>query len=58
MIEITKACTVAFMKTRNSLIVRCREKNVNCKKKKTEDGENLFFKALRNRFWLATTSCS
>ena len=58
MIEITKACTVAFMKTRNSLIVRCREKHVNCKKKKTEDGENLFFKALRNRFWLATTSCS
>ena len=59
MIEITKACTVAFMKTRNSFIVRCREKHVNCKKKKkTEDGENLFFKALRNRFWLATKSCS
>ena len=59
MIEITKACTVAFMKTRNSLIVRCREKHVNCKKKKKkEDGENLFFKALRNRFWLATKSCS
>ena len=26
MIEITKACTVAFMKARNSLVVRCREK--------------------------------
>ena len=26
MIEITKACIVAFMKSRNSLIVWCREK--------------------------------
>ena len=40
MIEITKACIIAFMKARNSLVVRCREK------KKTEDGENVFFKAL------------
>ena len=47
-IEITKACTVAFMKARNSLVVQCREKHVNWKK--TEDGENLFFKALANRF--------
>ena len=31
-IEITKACTVAFMKAKNSLVVRCREKHVNCKK--------------------------
>ena len=28
-IEITKACAVAFMKARNSLVVRCRKKHVN-----------------------------
>ena len=28
-IEITKACTVAFMKLRNSLDVRCREECIN-----------------------------
>ena len=32
-IEITKACTVTFMKTRNSLVVRCRKKHVNWEKK-------------------------
>ena len=48
-IEITKACIVAFMKARNSLVVPCREKRVNWKK--TEYGENLFFKPLPNRFW-------
>ena len=53
-IKITKGCTVAFMKARNSLIVRCREKYV--KWKKTEDGENLFFKAIGNRFWLTSKS--
>ena len=26
-------------------------------KKKTEDDENLFFKALPNRFWLASKNC-
>ena len=26
--------------------------------KKTEDGENLFFKALANRFWLTSKSYS
>ena len=31
--EITMACTVAFMKARNSLVVRCREEDVNWKKK-------------------------
>ena len=36
---MTKTCTVAFMKARNSLVVRFREKHVNWKKK-TED---LFF---------------
>ena len=47
-IKVTKVCTFAFMKTRNSL-VQCREKHVNWEKK-TKDGENLFFKALANRF--------
>ena len=44
MIEITKACIAAFMKARNSLVVWSREK------KKTEDGENVFFKALAKNF--------
>ena len=58
MIEITKACTVASMKARNSLVVvQCREKKVNWKKN-TEDSENLFFKALANRFWLTSKSYS
>ena len=49
MIEITKACTVTFMKARNSLVVRCGEKHVNWEKKsekwwKVIYGENLFLK--------------
>ena len=40
MIEITKACIVAFMKATNSSAVQCREKRGNWKK--TENGENLF----------------
>ena len=56
MIKITKACTVAFMKARNSLVVRRRDKHVRWKK--TEDGKNLFFKALDNRFWLTAKSYS
>ena len=56
-IEIAKACTVASMKARNSLVVvECREKNQ--LEKKTEDDENLFFKALANRFWLKWKSYS
>ena len=35
MIEITKACIVAFMKARNSLVVSCKER------KKTVEGENV-----------------
>ena len=46
MIEITKACIVAFMKARNSLVVWCREK------KKTEDGENVFLMLLLKIFCL------
>ena len=57
MIEITKACTIDFMKVRNSLVVQCRGKRVNWRKK-TEDSETLFFKALANRFWLISKSCS
>ena len=53
-IEITKACTVALMKARNSLVVHCRKKHVNWQK--TKDGENLFFKAIANRFWLRSKS--
>ena len=52
MIEIGKASTVTFMKARNSLVVRCRER------KKTEHGENVFFNALSSRFWLTSKSCS
>ena len=37
-IEVTKACANAFMKARNSLVVRCRERE-----KKAEDVENVFF---------------
>ena len=51
-IEMTKACIVPFMKSRNSLIVSCREKE------KTEDGENVFFKALAKVFLLISKSCS
>ena len=51
-IKITKACVVVFMKARNSLVVRCREK------KKTKDGENLFFKTRAKHFVLTSKSCS
>ena len=54
MIEITKVCIVAFMKARDSLVALCRE---NKKKKKTEDGEILFFKALTKIFLLISKSC-
>ena len=54
---MTKACTVVFMKVRNSLIARCRKKHVN-RKKETEDRENLFFKALTNRLCVTSKSCS
>ena len=51
MIETTKKCTVALMKAINSLVIQCREKRVHWKKKnKTENDENIFFKALANRF--------
>ena len=43
-IEITKACAVAFMKARNSMVFSIRERK--------KHGENVFFKALANRFWL------
>ena len=50
MIKITKACTVTFMKGKKYLVIRCREKRVNLKKKKMI--KVYFFKALGNRFWL------
>ena len=49
MIQITKAHTVAFMKSRNYMVVPSRKK-----KKKTEDSENIFSKAFANRFWLTS----
>ena len=49
-IETTKACTVRFMKARNSLVVQWRERE--------KKGENVFFEALPNRFWLTSKSCS
>ena len=63
MTEITKVCTVAFIKARNSLVVQYREKHANSEKKKkkkkmAEDGKNLFFKALVKRFWLTLKSYS
>ena len=42
-IEIKKACKVAFMQARESVVVRYREELVNWKKR--QDGGNLFFKA-------------
>lgn len=42
-IKIKRTCTVTFMKTRNSLIVRCKAKRVNWKKQKTM---KMFFKLL------------
>ena len=45
------------MKAKNSLVVRCREKHSNWKKK-TEHCENLLFKALANIFWLTLKSYS
>ena len=42
MIEITKACTADFMKARNILVFRCREKHVNWKKKQ-KMVKNYFF---------------
>ena len=56
-IEITKTCTVAFIKARNSSVFRCREERVNWKKT-TENGEKLFFKASANRFWLTSKCCT
>ena len=61
LIEIAKTCTVA-LKARNFLVLRCREeKRVSIEKqnktKKKEYGENSFFKASGNRFWLTSKSC-
>ena len=52
MIEITKACIVAFMKARNSLVVSCIEK----KKKKIV--KMYYFKALARNFFITWKNCS
>ena len=43
-IEITKACKVAFMKARDSFVIRYREERVKLNKVNTKV-KNLFFKA-------------
>ena len=50
--EITKACIVAFMKARNSLLVWYGEK-----KKKQKEDEHVFFKALVKNLLLTSNSC-
>ena len=52
MIDITKACTVTFLKAGKYLVIRCREKSVNLKKKKKKNCKNKLFKALASRFRL------
>ena len=52
MIEITKANTIAFTNQEIPWLFDVE------KGKKTEDGGNLFFKALANRFWLTSKNCS
>ena len=42
MIEITKAHTIAFIKSRNSLLVRCSERQ------KKEYGVNLFVNSIQD----------
>ena len=54
MIEITKACKVAFMKARESFVVRYREET--CQLEKNRMVEIYFFKLPANRFWLASKS--
>ena len=55
-IERTKACTVAFMKAINSLVIRCREERINWRKK--QKMVKIYFQASANRFWLTWKSCS
>ena len=52
MIEITNTCIDAFMKARNYLVVRCREKPFNWTK--TENSKNILFNAPANRFRLTS----
>ena len=53
MIEITKACTVAFMKAKNYFVAWCREKHANWKKKQ-KMVRMYIFKALPDRFLWAS----
>ena len=55
-IEVTKACKVAFMRARDSFVVWYREERVNWEKKGW--CKNLFLKLPANRFWLTSKSCS
>ena len=53
MIEIAKACKVAFMKARDSFVVRYRKERVSWKKK-NRMVKIYFLKLPGNRFWLAS----
>ena len=55
-IEITKACKVAFMKARDSFVVRYRKERADWKK--TGWWKFYFLKLPANRFWLTSKSCS
>ena len=51
MIEITKACIVAFMKHEIPWLLDVK------RRKKTEDGETVFFEALAKILLLTSKSC-
>ena len=55
MIEMTKACKVAFMKGRDSFVVRYREERVKWKKNRMV--KIYFLKLPSDRFWLTSKSC-
>ena len=50
-IEITKACIVAFIKQEIPWLFDVE------RRKKTEDGENVFFKAFAKKFLCTSKSC-
>ena len=60
-IEITKACKVAFMKARDYFVARYWEESANWKNKQTNKNRMVricFLKLPPNRVWLISKSCS
>ena len=55
MIEITKTSAISFIKQEIPWLFNVEKKQT--KKKKIEDGANLFFKTLANRFCLTSKNC-